>query len=198
MPNNLVRRSRPLRFRDDSAPAADAPLTIEGYFVVFDQPYTMFDGCEEYVDRHAFDHADCSDVRVLVDHDPRLVLGRCNDKTQTATFEIDDVGVYVRCSINPDDQDALNLRARVLRGDVDQASFGFWEDEDGVEYIDNPDGTYRRIVRGITKLEEFSVCTFPAYEQTSVSARSAEPDRVRREVLNHRKNKLKRRFMHHA
>lgn len=194
MPNNISTRSCKTQFRADPPVESGAPFIIEGYFVVFDQPYVMWDGCTEVVDRHAFDHADVSDVRVLVDHDSRLVLGRST--AGTADFEIDDTGVYVRCTINPDDQEAMNLRARVLRGDVDQASFGF--EEDDVEYIDNPDGTVRRVIRGISKLWEFSVCTFPAYEQTIVSARSADSEKIRRDVLNHKKQKLKRRFLHHA
>lgn len=186
---DLLYRMRQSQLRS-AAPADDQPLLLEGYFVVFGQPYYVDDYCEEVVDRHAFDNAVMTDVRALIDHNSRLVLGRKNGEVQTLDFEIDDIGVYCRIQINPDDTDAMSLRARVLRGDVDQASFGFVERR--WEYEDLPDGRVRRILREVAELCEFSVCTFPAYEQTNVSARSRRAEALRKELLEHRKNKLRR------
>lgn len=188
-------RSRQTQFRS-AEPTDGQPMVLEGYFVVFGQPYYIDDYCEEVIDRHAFDNADVSDVRALIDHDSRLCLGRRNENVQTLEFDIDDTGLYGKIQINPDDIDALSLRARVLRGDVDQASFGF--EESSVEYTDLPDGRLRRTVRGISKLWELSVCTFPAYEQTFVSARSRAGDALRKEVLEHRKNNLRRKLKNHG
>lgn len=187
-------RSRKTEFRAD-APADGQPYLIEGYFVVFGQPYYVDDYCEEVIDRHAFDNAVMNDVRALIDHNSRLVLGRRNETVQTLEFEIDDTGVYGRIQVNPDDTDAMSLRARVLRGDVDQASFGFIERR--WEYEDLPDGRVRRTVLEIAELLELTVCTFPAYEQTSVSARSRNGDALRKEVLEHRKNNLRRKLKHY-
>lgn len=192
---NMFYRSRQTEFRA-ADPADGQPMLIEGYFVVFGQPYYIDDYCEEVIDRHAFDGADMSDVRALIDHNPRLVLGRRNENVQTLEFDIDETGLYGRIQINPDDNDALSLRARVLRRDVDQASFGF--EESIVEYTDLPDGRVRRTVRAISKLWELTVCTFPAYEQTSVSARSRNGDALRKEVLEHRKNNLRRKLKYHG
>lgn len=190
MPECLY-RSRQTEFRAD-APADGQPMLIEGYFVVFGQPYYIDDYCEEVIDRHAFDNADMSDVRALIDHNSRLCLGRRNENVQTLSFDIDETGLYSRIQINPDDSDALSLRARVLRRDVDQASFGF--EESSVEYTDLPDGRVRRTVRAISKLWEVSVCTFPAYEQTTVSARSCNGDALRKDLFEHRRNKLRRKL----
>lgn len=187
----ITRRMRASAFRA-SAPADDQPMLLEGYFVVFGQPYYVDDFCEEVIDRHAFDNAVMTDVRALIDHNSRLVLGRKNGEVKTLGFEIDDTGVYVRIQINPDDSDAMSLRARVLRGDVDQASFGFIERR--WEYSDLPDGRVRRTILEIAELCEFSVCTFPAYEQTSVSARSRNGDALRQDLLKHRKNNLRRKL----
>lgn len=194
MPEMLY-RSRPTQFRSDE-PADGQPMILEGYFVVFDQPYYIDDLCEEIVDRHAFDDAVMTDVRALIDHNSRLVLGRRNEKVQTLEFDIDDTGLYGRIQINPDDIDALSLRARVLRGDVDQASFGFAERR--WEYEDLPDGRIRRRILEVAELFELTVCTFPAYEQTSVSARSRTGDALRKEVLEHRKNNLRRKLNKHG
>lgn len=169
-------------------------MIIEGYFVVFEQPYYIDDYCEEIVARGAFDGADMSDVRALIDHLPHLVLGRST--ANTLTISIDDTGLFGSIKINSRDADAVSLHARCQRGDVDQASFGF--EEKSVEYTDLPDGRIRRTINKIGKLWEISVCTFPAYEQTFVSARSAAASDVKAQRRQAQKAKLKRRFKHHA
>lgn len=171
-------------------------LIVEGYFIVFNQPYKSWYGVEEYVDPHAIDEStDTSDVRALTDHLSHLVLGRST--VGTLTWTIDDVGLFATIRINRRDLDAVNLHARVQRGDVDQASFGF--DEDDVEYVDMPDGRVQRYIRHISKLWEVSVCTFPAYEQTSVSARDRDSAAaLKKELAARKKEKLKRRFKHHG
>lgn len=171
-------------------------LIVEGYFIVFNQPYESWYGVEEYVDPHAIDEStDTSDVRALTDHLSHLVLGRST--VGTLTWTIDDVGLFATIQINRRDLDAVNLHARVQRGDVDQASFGF--DEDDVEYVDMPDGRVQRYIRHISKLWEVSVCTFPAYEQTSVSARDRDSAAaLKKELAARKKEKLKRRFKHHG
>lgn len=176
-PSRII-RSRRADF--EARAREDGPPFLSGRFVVFGEPYHMWDDLEEIIMPYALERADMSDVRALCDHFPHLVLGRANDNVQTLTFSIDDKGLNARIDINPDDADAMNLYARVQRGDVDQASFGF--DEEDVRYLDLPDGRVQRQIWGISKLWEISVCTFPAYEQTSVSARA----RVTEELAAHR------------
>lgn len=169
-------------------------MIIEGYFVVFEQPYVIDEYFEEIVARNAFDGAEMSDVRALIDHLPHLVLGRTT--AHTLDISIDDIGLYGTIKINAQDADAVSLHARCQRGDVDQASFGF--DEQSVEYTELPGGRTRRTITKISKLWEISVCTFPAYEQTFVSARSAAAADLKAQRLAAQKEKLKRRFKHHA
>lgn len=192
---NITYRSRKTEFRAET-PSDGQPMLIEGYFIVFGQPYYVDDYCEEVIDRHAFDNAIMSDVRALIDHNSRLVLGRRNEEVQTLDFEIDDAGIYGRIQINPDDTDAMSLRARVLRRDVDQASFGFIERR--WEYEDLPDGRVRRTVLEIAELLELTVCTFPAYEQTSVSARSRNGDALRKDLVKHKVTNLRRKLKHYG
>lgn len=194
--NEKTNPSRVIRSRqaDYRTRAEGDDLIIEGYFIVFDQPYYADDFSEEIVCRGAIDETtDTSDVRALVDHLSHLVLGR--NTANTLTWSIDDTGIFVTIRINAKDTDALNLYARVQRGDVDQASFGF--DEDDVEYEDLPDGRIQRQIRHCSKLWEFSVCTFPAYEQTCVSARSMDAVDIKKDIQRHKKEQIKRRFRHH-
>ena len=149
---------------------ADGELYIEGYFNVFNSPYELWKGATEIVKPGAF--ADClsQDVRALVNHDSTLVLGR----TKAGTLELkeDSRGLWGRIKINRDDADAMNLYARVQRGDVDQCSFGF--DIERETFVDLGNGEYRWEIEKVNPLYEVSVCTFPAYEETSVSARKKQ------------------------
>lgn len=154
---------------------ADGNLYIEGYFSVFDSAYPLWEGAEEIVKPGAF--ADClgQDVRALVNHDTTLVLGR----TKAGTLELreDDHGLWGKITINREDADAMNLYARVQRGDVDQCSFGF--DIERETFVDLGDGRCRWEIEKVNPLYEVSVCTFPAYEGTSVSARKQQLETIK-------------------
>lgn len=156
------------RTRDDEG----NPI-IEGYFVVFDGIYEIGPGMTESVDRGAFDDTLGDDIRILVDHDTRLVLGRTT--AGTAEIAVDERGVFARVKINPNDSDAMNAHARVERGDVSQGSFGFEILEEDAEF--GEDGSVHWTIMKV-RLFELSVVTFPAYEDTDVSARTAERDEM--------------------
>lgn len=190
--SKILNRSRPADFKLRSE---GEEMYIEGYFVVFDQPYYIDEWYEERVDRGAFEGCDMSDVRALMDHRTDMVLGRTT--SNTLTLSIDNTGLFGSILVNSADTDAVNLHARVQRGDVNQASFGF--DEDSVTYDDLPDGRTRRTINSISKLYEVSVCTFPAYEGTYVAARSSDAaEQIRADILALKKSKLKRRMKHHG
>lgn len=148
---------------------------IEGYFSVFNSNYEMGQGMSESIAPHAFDETIADDIRCLTNHDTRLVLGR----TSAHTFELkqDEHGLWGRVLINPNDTDAMNTKARVDRGDVNQASFGFdilQEDTDIRE-----DGSVHWTIKKV-KLYECSVVTFPAYTETNLSARQKDYDEIQK------------------
>lgn len=149
-------------------------LYIEGYFAVFDSPYEIWPGATEIVKPGAFAGCLGSDVRALTNHDSTLVLGRT--KAGTLTLREDARGLFGSIKINGADADAMNLYARVQRGDVDQCSFGF--DIKQETFIDNGDGTVRWEIEEVDPLYEVSVCTFPAYEETSVVARQKDLESI--------------------
>lgn len=60
-----------LQTRDDAQ-----NFTLSGYFSVFHSPYEFMPGMREFVDPHAFDDTLGDDIRALINHDTRLVLGR--------------------------------------------------------------------------------------------------------------------------
>lgn len=149
--------------------ADDGNLYIEGYFAVFNSDYNIGPGMSESIAPGAFDETISGDIRCLTDHETRLVVGR----TTAGTFDVkvDSHGLYGRALVNPKDQDAVNTHARVQRGDVTQASIGFDILDEESEYRN--DGSVHWTIKKI-KLYECSICTFPAYEETNLNARSAQ------------------------
>ena len=158
------------KVRDD-----DEKPTIEGYFAVFNSTYDMGWGMSESIAPGAFTKALSNDVRALINHDTTLVLGRSS--AHTLELREDSHGLWGKITINPKDSDAMNLYERVKRGDVDQCSFGFNIVSEETDFRD--DGTIHWTITE-ADLHEVSVCTFPAYEETAVSARKHDFDEIKK------------------
>jgi len=185
MPNErLFREVRPMATtftaRDEEGP------TIEGYFAVFNSIYEIAPGMTESVAPGAFSRTLAGDIRALTNHDTTLVLGR----TRAHTLELreDEHGLWGKININPKDADAMNLYERVRRGDVDQCSFGFEIVAEETDFRD--DGSVHWTITDVN-LFEVSACTFPAYQETNIAARSAERNTLRSRELAAWKSKLK-------
>ena len=170
MPNELQQRQVRCVAQQFQTRSANDDLFIEGYFSVFNSEYPLWEGASEIVKPGAFTNSVSGDVRALINHDSSLVLGRT--KAGTLTLRQDERGLWGSIRINRDDVDAMNLYARVQRGDVDQCSFGF--DIKRETFVDLGDGKCRWEIEEVDPLYEVSVCTFPAYTETSVSARKQD------------------------
>lgn len=145
---------------------------IEGYFAVFNSNYIITDTMSESIAPGAFSETLGDDVRALIDHETMYVLGR--NKAGTLELREDSHGLWGSVLINPNDQDAMNLYARVQRGDVDQCSFGFdILAESEVREGMNVHWTIEKV-----KLYEVSCCTFPAYAETSIKARTDDYNKI--------------------
>lgn len=157
----------------------DNGMYIEGYFAVFNTNYEIYPGCTESVAPGAFDETLGGDIKALCDHDTRLVLGR--NKAGTLELRTDSHGLWGSITINPNDSDAVNLYERVKRRDVDQCSFGFNILDEENEFRE--DGGVHFTIRKV-ELYEVSVVTFPAYSETSVSARAKEVAEIKKRELD--------------
>lgn len=167
-------RSLPIEF-DTRADDETGDIYISGYFSVFNSDYEIMPGYTESIAPTAFDGALSDDIRALINHDTRLVLGR--NKAGTLTLRTDSRGLWGDVLINKKDSDAMNLYERVKRGDVNQCSFGF--DILDQTFEDRGNGNYHWTINSV-KLYEVSVVTFPAYEDTGVEARKAEVEEMKR------------------
>ena len=177
----MERQTRQLRAaltRFETREAEDGAPHITGYFAVFGSNYEIAPQLSESIAPGAFSGSLGGDVRALTNHDTTLVLGRT--AAGTLTLREDEHGLWGDVQINPNDQDAMNTYARVARGDVSQCSIGFEILREDAET--SPDGSVHWTIREVN-LYEVSVCTFPAYEQTNVQARSAEAAELKRRKL---------------
>jgi uncharacterized protein len=148
--------------------------TLSGYAAVFDSPSEDLGGFTEIIKPGAFTRClgEQPDIRCLSNHDTSAILGR----TRSGTLQVreDDRGLYFECSL-PDTTTARDLAVSVKRGDVTGMSFGFYCLQD--EWTRSDSGA---MSRNLTDCEVFevSICGFPAYPATTVSARSLWPDGV--------------------
>ena len=149
-------------------------LFIEGYFAVFNSVYELWPGATESIAPGAFEDSVSDDVRALYNHNTDIVLGR----TSAGTMEIkqDSHGLWGRIRVNRNDSDAMNAYARIARGDITGCSFGFDIAAQETDYRD--DGTVHWTITKVAPLYEISPCTFPAYQETVVSARKKELENI--------------------
>lgn len=152
---------------------------IIGTPIVFNQSTRINDYYGEFnetIERTALDEADLRDVRLFVNHDTnKIALARSKNGNENSTmsFTIDDEGLHMRAVLDIDNNaEARALYSAVKRGDMDAMSFMFRVGEDS--WTDIEKGVPTRSIKKISIVHEVSVVNFPAYNQTSVSARSAE------------------------
>ena len=184
--NEKLRQLRSVATKFETRDSEDGGLHITGYFAVFGSDYEIAPGMTESIAPGAFSRTLDGDIRALVNHDTTLVLGR----TKAGTLELheDEHGLWGDITINRNDSDAMNLYERVLRGDVDQCSFGFEIVSEETDFRD--DGSVHWTLTDVN-LHEVSACTFPAYKETNISARAAERDELEARKLKAWKERMK-------
>ena len=165
-------------------------LYVEGYFAVYGDIYNVWEGATESIAPGAFNESISGDVRALYNHDDSLILGRTS--AGTLTLRDDSHGLWGSIKINRNDTDAMNAYERIKRGDVTGCSFGFNIESEETEYRD--DGTVHWTITKVNPLYEVSPCVFPAYGATTVSARGAELDAMKKRKLELRKQGILKRI----
>jgi len=162
---------------------------IEGYFAVFEQEVELWPGSFEKIARGAFDNSlRDNDIRCLFNHSSGFVLGR--SMSRTLELKVDDYGLWGNVRVNPNDGQAMDVYARVERGDISGCSFGF--DPVSEEYEERVDGWHWTIREADTK--EISICTFPAYPQTEIQARQKDFEQSQKRNIEQKRSDLKKRL----
>ena len=188
MRNERQIRSIPINYEMRSE---DGNPVIEGYFAVYNSLYEIAPGMSESIAPGAFQNSLSGDIRMLINHDTAMVVGR----TTAHTLELrdDTHGLWARAAVNPKDSAAMDAHARVERGDVSQASIGFEIIKEDTEIRE--DGSIHWTIRDAV-LHEVSICTFPAYEETNISARTKQAADIKERALTAWRETMKRRLHH--
>lgn len=145
----------------------DDQKSIQGTAIVFNKRSLNLGGWFEIIRPQAVDRTlgdAASEVRALVDHETRLVIG--NSQSGTMKMKKGKTGLGVTIEM-PATTYARDLTEVVRRGDVHGMSFRFRVMPDGDEWDIMPDGTIVRYVNDM-RFDEVSVVTFPAYTDTDV------------------------------
>lgn len=169
MHHNKEMRFMDMNITPQNAEANSDEMIVEGYALTFDSPTVLYsiDGVDykEVIARGALDGADLTDVPFKYNHsDNVMIMARTRNKTLELT--VDEVGLKIRASIAPT-QDGKDLYTLIKRGDVDKMSFAFTVEEDSYNKE-----TRTRTITKIKKLYDVAAVDIPAYDSTSISARS--------------------------
>ncbi len=158
----------------------DEQKIVEGVAIVFEKPTMLFkyDGVEYYevVDRNALVNANISDVVFVENH---TGTPGARTKNNTLQLEVREDGLYSRANLSKSSK-GPSIYSDIKNGIYDKMSFSFSVRKDSYDTK-----TRTRRILEIDRLYDVSVVTFPAYEQTSISARSffeAEAEKERMEM----------------
>lgn len=143
------------------------PRRVTGVAVVFDTPTVLFkDGDTEYkeiIARGALDGADMSDTPFRYNHEG-AVLARVRGNSMV--LDVQDDGLHITADLL-DTTQARDCYELIKAGAVDKMSFAFTVKDDSYDYK-----THTRTIKAIDKLYDVSAVDYPAYDATSISARS--------------------------
>ena len=176
---------------------------LSGVPIVYDAR-TDLGWYDEIIEKGALDEADLKDVRFLINHNTDMIplaRSRNNNENSTMQMSVDDNGMNIRVDLDIENNaEAKSLYSAVERGDLDGMSFMFTVDGDKWDDIESEHPT--RTITKLGKIFEVSAVTFPAYEQTSITARglsdalesakeSLESERAAKRAIEARKQKIR-------
>lgn len=170
-------------------------MRVTGKPVIFNSETVIYeiDGVQykEKIDSKAFDGADISDVVLNIDHEGKPAA---KTKNGTLKLEVKADGLYMEADLSKNET-GRELFEDITNGFYDKMSFAFSVEEDSY----NKDSRTRTITK-IKKVYDVSAVTFPAYNTTSISARSwaeaeAETERKVAEATELRKRLILKTFL---
>ncbi len=166
----------PVTLRQERATGSVAGATrLEGYAALFNVKALISERGIQFYERVAPGAFALSvledDQRIAYNHDASRILGRRS--AGTATIHEDARGLFYSVLINPLDPAAMSVMAQVQRRDVSGSSFQFvlLPEDETWEYGHTGAIPLRTIHRA--RVIELGPVSFPAYVQTSVTARQA-------------------------
>ncbi|MDL2292535.1 HK97 family phage prohead protease [Acholeplasma sp. OttesenSCG-928-E16] len=164
--NKEVRLSE-LRFEE-----TDDKMILEGYAILFENETLIGSderGFKEVIDRNALAETLMKDVPMKYNHmDSFLIIARTKNKS--LSFEIDNIGLKIHAELL-DTHSNEDVYKMVRAGLLDKMSFAFTVSK---QSWDRSGKVPVRRILGIERLYDVSVVDTPAYEGTSIYARSLD------------------------
>jgi len=150
----------------------EGKMILEGYALVFNQETLIGDetyGFIEEISPNALQETKMKDVPMKYNHmDSFLIIART--KNQSLQLSVDHIGLKVRAELL-DTSHNQDIYKMVRSGLLDKMSFAFTVDEQ----VWNREGDIpKRTITKIERLYDVSVVDTPAYDATSIYARSLE------------------------
>ena len=160
------------RLADVTLHEEDDKMILEGYALVFNNETLIGDeeyGFLEEIDSRALSETKMKDVPMKYNHmDSFLIIART--KNQSLSLTVDSVGLKVRAELL-DTNTNQDIYKMVRSGLLDKMSFAFTVDDQ----VWNREGRIpKRTITKIERLYDVSVVDTPAYDATSIYARSLE------------------------
>lgn len=160
------------RLADVTLHEEDNKMILEGYALVFNNETLIGDeeyGFLEEIDSRALSETKMKDVPMKYNHmDSFLIIART--KNQSLSLTVDSIGLKVRAELL-DTNTNQDIYKMVRSGLLDKMSFAFTVDEQ----VWNREGRIpKRTITKIERLYDVSVVDTPAYDATSIYARSLE------------------------
>lgn len=143
----------------------DSQMVIEGYALVFNQPSQPMPFIE-YIEPHALDGVDLSNVLLLYSHNYENILARTD--SDSLTLKVDDKGLFFS-AVLPDTTLGHDTYQNILLGNIKGCSFGFIIGQEDWSLDDN--GNTIHTIQTIKEVKEISVTSLPAYTETSVAVK---------------------------
>jgi HK97 family phage prohead protease len=145
----------------------DEKMIVTGKAIAFNSPTVLYeiDGIQykEVIAPDALDGVDLSDIVLVVDHQGKPAA---RTKNNTLKLDIRADGLYIEADLSKN-QTGRELYEDVKNGFFASMSFSFIVETD--EYNSE---TRTRTIKKFKRIFDCSIVTFPAYESTSISARS--------------------------
>lgn len=170
----------------DFEPKDNEEMIVEGIPIVFEQDTLMFEvnGINYYerVAKDAFKDAEMSDVVLNIDH-----VGKPAAKTKNNTLKLElrEDGVYMQADLSKN-ATGRELYEDISNGFYDKMSFAFTITDESYDKE-----TRTRTINKIDRLYDVSAVTIPAYNQTTLNARSFFTAEAEKELLEDRERELR-------
>lgn len=150
-------------------------LIVEGYAAVYDSE-TLIGGEDwgfyERIAKGAFDNANMKDVCLRYNHSNTFtILARTRNKSLTLTP--DEKGLFIHAELL-DTSDGVDMYKRIQAGLIDKMSFAFTLPKDGEQVRKDASGKMHRTITKFERIWDVSAVDIPAYDDTSIYARSLE------------------------